>query len=262
MLDILYHDTHLVAVHKPAGLLVHRSQVDVHASENCMSLLRDQIGQWVYPVHRLDRPVSGVLLFALDPDTARRMGAAFLAQETQKTYLALVRGHCTEEGVIDYPLKEELDEATDAMANPSPQAKSALTRYTCLSKIEIPKPVGRYPSARYSLMALHPVTGRKHQLRRHMKHIFHPIVGDTTHGDGHHNRFFRDQLKSNSLMLAATRLEFPHPLTGERVRIQTRPDAALIRTLAKIGVSAEAHLIPQGFSDKTRAPVTKAIPWL
>ena len=238
MLDILYRDPYLIAVHKPAGLLVHRSHVDVHASENCMAILRDQIGQWVYPVHRLDRPVSGVLLFALDSEIARRMGAAFLAHETRKTYLALVRGHCKDKDIIDYPLKEELDQATDARANPDPPAKPAVTEYTCLSKVEIPEPVGRYPSARYSLVSLHPITGRKHQLRRHMKHIFHPIVGDTTHGDGCHNRFFRDRMSSNTLMLAATGLEFPHPLNEERLFIQSQPDAAFLQTLSKIGLTA------------------------
>ncbi len=239
MLEILYRDPHVVAVHKPAGLLVHRSQVDVHASENAMSHLRDQIGQWVYPVHRLDRPVSGILLFALDPATARRLGESFFQRETRKTYLALVRGYCKDEGTIDYPLKEELDAATDARANPDPPPKPAITFYRCLSKIERPEPVGRYPSARYSLIALHPVTGRKHQLRRHMKHIFHPIVGDTTHGDGCHNRFFREQLNSTTLMLAATGLEIPHPISGDRLQLQTQPDPAFLITLSRIGLTTQ-----------------------
>ena len=239
MLEILYRDPYVVAVHKPAGLLVHRSQVDVLASENAMSHLRDQIGQWVYPVHRLDRPVSGILLFALDPATARRLGESFFQRETRKTYLALVRGYCKDEGTIDYPLKEELDAATDARANPDPPPKPAITFYRWLSKIERPEPVGRYPSARYSLIALHPVTGRKHQLRRHMKHIFHPIVGDTTHGDGCHNRFFREQLNSTTLMLAATGLEIPHPISGDRLQLQTQPDPAFLITLSRIGLTTQ-----------------------
>lgn len=238
MLDILYRDPYLVAVHKPAGLLVHRSQVDVHASENCMSRLRDQLGQWVYPVHRLDRPVSGILLFALDPEIARRLGTAFLERHTRKTYLALVRGHCNDNDIVDYPLKEELDQATDARATPDTPAKPAITEYTCLSKIEIPEPVGRYPSARYSLLALHPITGRKHQLRRHMKHIFHPIIGDTTHGDGCHNRFFRDRFNSSTLMLAATGLDLPHPVHGDRLILEAQPDVAFLNTLNQIGLPA------------------------
>ena len=237
ILKILYRDHHLVAVHKPSGLLVHRSQVDVHANENCMALLRDQIGQWVYPVHRLDRPVSGILLFALDPLIAQRLTNAFQERKTHKSYLALVRGFCADENVIDYPLKEDQDETTDRRANPDPVAKEAITRYRCLSKVEIPEPVGRYASARYSLVALHPLTGRKHQLRRHMKHIFHPIVGDTTHGDGCHNRFFRHRFESSVLMLSATELELTHPTSGDRLHLRTQPDAAFLETLAKLGVA-------------------------
>ena len=240
MLKILYRDPHLVAVHKPAGLLVHRSQVDVHARENCMTLLRNQIGQWVYPVHRLDRPVSGILLFALDPVVAHHLGTTFLERKTQKTYLALVRGFCQDDALIDYPLKEEQDEATDQRANPDPESKSAITRYSCLSRVEIPEPVGRYPSARYSLLALYPITGRKHQLRRHMKHIFHPIVGDTSHGDGRHNQFFRDRFQSSALMLSATALEFSHPVTGKSLHLTSQPDPAFVSTLAKIGL--RSHL--------------------
>ena len=235
MLKIFYRDPHLVAVHKPAGLLVHRSQVDVHAKENCMALLRDQIGQWVYPVHRLDRPVSGILLFALDPVIAHRLGTDFLERKTQKTYLALVRGYCQDVGLIDYPLREELDEATDKRATRDLPPKSAITRYTCPSKVEIQEPVGRYPSARYSLMALHPITGRKHQLRRHMKHIFHPIVGDTTHGDGRHNRYFRERFASSALMLSATALDFYHPVSGARLHLKTQPDPDFLGTLTRIG---------------------------
>jgi tRNA pseudouridine65 synthase len=261
MLRILYRDPWMIAIHKPAGLLVHRSQIDRYETRNAMHLLRDQIGDWVYPVHRLDKPVSGVLLFALNPDTARGLTAAFTEGLTQKSYLALVRGYCPESGTIDYPLKEELDEATDALACRNKAAQEAITEFTRLGTTELAEPVGRYATARYSLVGLTPLTGRKHQLRRHMKHIFHPIVGDTTHGDGVHNRFFREHFLSNQLMLASIRLEIKHPTHGEPLTIETQPDSGFIMTLEKVGLCGPA-MTHQCLSDNTRAEVTNATPWL
>lgn len=214
MLTILHRDDWLIAVHKPAGLLVHRTQIDAHETLNAMTMLRNQIGAWVYPVHRLDKPVSGILLFALDPVTAHHLTVAFQQQNTRKSYLAITRGYCPPSGTIDYPLKEQNDPATDRLAIPDKEAQSAITHFMRLATVELPEPVGRYPTARYSLMHLQPITGRKHQLRRHMKHIFHPIVGDTTHGDGCHNRFF-----SRSIWPA-------WPLTGLHITGDTAPHHA------------------------------------
>ena len=224
MLTILHRDDWLIAVHKPAGLLVHRTQIDAHETLNAMTMLRDQIGQWVYPVHRLDKPVSGILLFALDPETARHLTLAFQQRSTRKSYLAITRGYCPTSGTIDYPLKEENDPATDRLATPDKEAQSAITHYTTLATVEVAEPVGRYPTGRYSLMHLQPITGRKHQLRRHLKHIFHPIVGDTTHGDGCQNRFFRDRFGLKGLLLASTSLEIPHPISHLPLRLSTSPD--------------------------------------
>lgn len=219
MLDILYRDDYFVAIHKPAGLLVHRSGIDRHETRFALQLLRDQIGQRVYPVHRLDKPTSGPLLFALDPLAARLLTQVFTEQQVDKTYLALVRGYTDLQGIIDYPLKEELDKITDRKANPDKAAQTAMTHYQRLAQVELPFPVGRYRSCRYSLLKITPKSGRKHQIRRHMKHIFHPIVGDTTHGDGKHNQFFRSHFNCWRLLLAATELAFQHPLTQQPVRI-------------------------------------------
>ena len=234
LLEILYQDDCLVAVNKPAGLLVHRSLIDKHETRFAMQMVRDQIGQRVYPVHRLDKPTSGVLLFALDSDTARRMTERFATAEVQKRYQAIVRGYTDEQGVIDYPLKEELDKMTDAKADQNKQAQPAITEYLRLATVELPFPVGRYATARYSLLQVTPKTGRKHQIRRHMKHIFHPIVGDTTYGDGKQNQFFRNQFNCHRLLLAATYLTFEHPVTAAKVEIHAPVDeqfAGLIEAL-------------------------------
>lgn len=219
-LEILYRDDWLVAVNKPAGLLVHRSMIDRHETRFALQLVRDQIGQRVYPVHRLDKPTSGALLFALDPDTARRMTERFGAGEIAKQYLAVVRGHSAEQDLIDYPLKEPLDKMSDARADRNKPAQSAITAYRRLATVELPHPVGRYATARYSLLEFAPRTGRKHQIRRHMKHVFHPIIGDTSYGDGRHNQFFRRHLGCRRLLLAATALRFAHPHTAVKVAIQ------------------------------------------
>ncbi|NWF35190.1 tRNA pseudouridine(65) synthase TruC [Mariprofundus sp. KV] len=219
MLEILYRDEWLVAINKPADLLVHRSMIDRHETRFAMQMLRDQIGQHVFPVHRLDKPTSGVLLFALNSESARKIADVFTARDTQKTYLAIVRGFTDEQGVIDYPLKEELDKKSDRKAQQDKEAQEAVTEYRRLATVELPYAVGRYQTARYSLLHLTPKTGRKHQLRRHLKHLYHPIVGDTTHGDGKQNSFFRERLASHRLLLHATGLGFIHPETDQLLQI-------------------------------------------
>jgi tRNA pseudouridine65 synthase len=235
MLKILYQDDDLVAIDKPAGLLVHRSNIDRHETQFAVQLLRDQLGQKVFPVHRLDKPTAGVLLFALNSETAKLMMARFMSDGVEKTYLAIVRGHTAAVGIIDYPLKEQLDKMTDTNADQNKSAQTAITRYRRLAVAELPYPVGRYPSCRYALVQLSPETGRKHQLRRHMKHIFHPIVGDTTHGDGHHNNFFRDHFDCHQLLLAATDLNFHHPYTGTIVTITAHLDTVFSGVMTKLG---------------------------
>lgn len=234
-MDILYRDDWLVAVDKPTGLLVHRSDIDRHETRYAMKLVRDRLGRRVYPVHRLDKPTSGVLVFALDPDTARRMTDRFTVGDVKKTYLAVVRGHTAPDGTIDYPLVEELDPITDSKARRDKPAQPAVTCYQRLAVAELPFPVGRYASCRYSLLEVSPRTGRKHQIRRHMKHIFHPVVGDTTHGDGRHNRFFREHFGCNRLLLSSVGLAFAHPHTGAELTLAAPLDESLRAVLAGLG---------------------------
>ena len=237
MLEILYRDAYLVAVNKPSGLLVHRSMIDRHETAFAVQMLREQIGQYVYPLHRLDKPTSGVLLFALSKEAAQRMSGLIASRETAKTYLAVVRGFTKEQGRIDYPLKEQLDKMTDSKARRDKAAQEAVTDYLRLGTAELPYPVSRYPVARYSLVRLTPHTGRKHQLRRHLKHIMHPIVGDTKHGRGEHNRLFREKLDCHRLLLHAHTLQLIHPYTGESLRIEAGLDETFLRVFARMGWS-------------------------
>ncbi len=235
-LRLLYQDEYLVAIDKPAGLLVHRSWLDRHETQFAMQMTRDLIGQHVYPVHRLDRPTSGVLLFALDPQTARTLSEDFAQHRVQKEYLALVRGWTPDQLFIDYPLKEELDKIADKFATVDKPAQEAQTQLQRLQTVELPYAVSaKHPTSRYSLVRLMPHTGRKHQLRRHMAHIFHPIVGDTKHGDGRHNRFFREQYDCQRLMLCNLSLTIQHPQLQSPLRIQTELDAQWQQLFAQFG---------------------------
>ncbi len=215
MLDILYRDDYLVAINKPAGLLVHRSNIDRHETRFAVQLLRDQIGQRVFPLHRLDKPTSGVLLFALDSESARTVGLQFERNEIDKHYLAVVRGWPTDSGAIDHPLSRQFDDYGRRFAEGhSAERLPAVTEYRRLACIELDEAVDRYATSRYALVELMPKTGRQHQLRRHLKHIAHPIIGDANWGKGVHNRFFQRQFDCHRLLLASTRLELQHPQTG------------------------------------------------
>lgn len=234
-LNILYQDEFLVAVDKPAGMLVHRSFLDKHETQFVMQTLRDQIGQHVFPLHRLDRPTSGVLLFGLSAEVARVMGEQ--QSQWQKTYLAVVRGYVKTALLLDYPLFEQHDAIADKYADLDKDAQEARTALWPLAQVELPYPVGRYPMARYSLLALKPLTGRKHQLRRHCAHLLHPIVGDTTHGDGKHNQLFRTQLNCHRLLLHAACLSVWHPYLQRWLRIEAPLPADFAFTLAQMGIT-------------------------
>ncbi|MFA5676964.1 MAG: pseudouridine synthase [Pseudomonas sp.] len=227
----IYRDEWLLAVHKPAGLLVHRSPIDRHATEFALQYARQlNGGEHVYPCHRLDRPTSGVLLFARDPQTASAFGKTLMAGQVGKIYLALVRGWSAEQGRIDHALREHV---IDRRCKETPQAiREAVTDFKRLAIAEIPVEVERYPQSRYSLLALTPETGRKHQLRRHMQHISHPIVGDTNYGRTKHNRYFAERFGYSRLMLAATELVFEHPATGRTLRLQCPPEASFMQVLS------------------------------
>jgi tRNA pseudouridine65 synthase len=193
----LYQDDHLVVVDKPSGLLTHRGWA--RDEEVLMTVVRDALGRWVYPVHRLDRGASGALILALDPEVARLLGQAFAARTVVKRYLALVRGRPPLEGLIDHPL------ARRAGGERLP-ARTAFRRLEQLG--------------RYALVEASPHTGRLHQIRRHLKHIACPLIGDVNYGKGEHNRLFRDRYGLHRLALHAAALGLAHPVTGESLAVQ------------------------------------------
>lgn len=205
MLTLLHADEDLVAIDKPAGLLVHPSGLDAHETVTALDLLQAQLGRKLHPLHRLDKATSGVLLFALHAAAAREYGAAFEAGLVEKRYLALVRGWPAESGRIDQPLAR--DPELPSTGQPRLEAS---TRYRRLACFDWPFSVdGRHPSSRYALVAVEPLTGRRHQIRRHFKHIAHPLVGDTTHGKGAHNRAVAQWLGVSRLWLHAGRVVLP-----------------------------------------------------
>lgn len=196
MLNILYETDDLVAIHKPHGLLVHRSFIARDVSEFAVQKLRDQIGQKVYPVHRLDRKTAGVLLFAKNREVATQMHTLFLEKQVNKEYLAVVRGYTEEAGTIDYPLVQD------------GKTKEAITHFERLQTFELPVPFGNFSTARYSLLRLVPETGRFHQIRKHLAHIFHPIIGDRPHGCNKQNRFWKERFNFTQMLLLAHRLSW------------------------------------------------------
>ncbi len=196
-LDIVYEDDLLVAINKPHGLLIHRTSMAKDAKVFALQMLRDQIGLKVYPTHRLDRKTSGVLLFAKNPDTNSDIQKLFRERNVTKTYVAIVRGYTNHTGIIDYPL-----------LSPSDKLQEASTTYTTVKHWEIPYPSSGFPTSRYSLVNLKPQTGRYHQLRKHMAHIFHPIIGDRPHGCNKQNRIWKHQFNMDTMFLHASSLEF------------------------------------------------------
>ena len=218
MLDILYLDDYLAIVNKPAGWLVHRTPLDKGETRFVLQTLRDQIGRHVWPVHRLDKGTSGVLLFALDADTARTLGQAFESgQGLQKTYRAVVRGWPADAGLIDHPLKRMPDD----MRTERTEVQPAQSRFATLRHFDLPLPQQGFASTRCAEVALAPLTGRRHQLRRHMKHIAHPIIGDATHGKGPLNRAVADLIGLQRLWLHAERLQMAHPVSGQALVIDS-----------------------------------------
>ena len=235
-LSLIYHDPHIAVFNKPSGLLLHRSFIDRHEKLFALQMARNLLGQRVYPVHRLDRPTSGLLVFALSPEVAANLTLSFTSGKVRKTYLAVCRGIPPEAGIIDYPLIEEQDRC-DPYRQEGKGAQSAVTNFRRLATVELDHRVGRYPTSRYSLVEATPATGRRHQIRRHLKHIFHPLIGDVNYGEGRHNRFFRDRFNCSRLLLHAAELTFPHPGNSRIISVKAPLDPVFAAVVDSLGWS-------------------------
>ena len=230
MLEILYQDDYIVAINKPRDLLVHKSFIASDIQEYAIQILRDQIGQYVYPVHRLDRKTSGVLLFALNKEVLKQLNDCFATRKVEKKYIAIVRGYTADEETIDY-----------ALTNDSGQLQEAKTYYQTLQRVEVDIAFGKHPTSRYSLVEAYPETGRQHQLRKHFKHIFHPILGSRPHGCNKQNKLWLDQFGLSAMLLHAVELTFEHPITQEVVHLTATIDEQYEKYNALLGFKLEAY---------------------
>ena len=223
-LEILYEDHHLVAINKPHGLLVHRTRLADDATEFALQMLRNQLDIHVYPIHRLDRKTSGILLFALNEEIHRTMQQAFATRKVKKKYLAIVRGHTPDQESIDYPLKKE-----------NGNLQEAITDFITLDRIELNLPFGIHPTSRYSLLEIRPQTGRKHQIRRHLAHLRHPIIADRPHGCNKQNKLFKEKFGLMTMMLHALELEFIHPVLNKPIIITASLQPEFVRMIRTLG---------------------------
>ena len=220
-LPVLHADAHIAVVAKPAGLMVHDSALARGERDFAADRLREQFARPVFLVHRLDRATSGCLLLAFDRDTASLLGKAVMAGAIDKHYLAVCRGWPEESFVVDHALD----------GGPGkPLKKPAITRFTRLATAELELPSAGFATSRYALLQVQPQTGRFRQIRRHLKHVSHHLIGDSSHGDGRHNRAFR-ALGIHRMLLHAQRLAFVHPHTDARIAMDAPLDGEFAKAL-------------------------------
>ena len=237
MLEIIFEDQELVVINKPAGLLVHKTALAFGEEENALIQLRDQIGSWVAPVHRLDRATSGCLLFAKNEQILPKLQSLFMERKIQKTYCCIVRGIPMEkEGLIDHPLTSER----------SGKLQEAQSKYKVLAETEQPfNSTGRYPTSRYSFLEIELLTGRTHQIRRHLAHIRHYILGDKKHGDNKQNHYFETHFSLEQLLLHAWQLQFRHPTSGKILSVGCALPPHFQHIVEKLGwAGSHLHLAP------------------
>jgi tRNA pseudouridine65 synthase len=224
-LPILFEDDHYVIINKPHNLLVHRTSISEEKVEFALQILRDQLGIWVSPCHRIDRKTSGILVFAKSKEADSKMGKLFQENQISKKYIALVRGFLPESGTCARPLENEKG-----------KIQEAITHFNCLQTFELEIAVSRYPTSRYSLAEITPKTGRTHQIRRHFAQMRHYLIGDKTHGECKQNKMFEVRFELNTMLLHASELEFVHPFTSEKIQIKAGMNAEFTRILDQIGI--------------------------
>lgn len=227
-ITILYQDDHLIAVNKPSGLLVHKSWVAKDAKEFALQTVRDMVGKHVFPIHRLDRPTSGVLLFAFSGEIAQRVQSQW--EHAEKTYWAVIRGWLQESILVDHPLKGMADYGQDTQTT-----QDAQTQFHLINTVEIDAEIDRYPKSRFSWVEVIPKQGRTHQIRRHLKHLSHPIIGDARYGKGKYNRYFAEHLNAGRLLLHARKLSILHPVTQQPLSFTAELEGDMGRLFEQFG---------------------------
>ena len=206
-LEIVYQDEYLVAINKPSGLIVHKTPMAKDAKVFALQELRNQLGKYVYPSHRIDRQTSGVLLFALNTDVDKQLKALFRDKKVDKTYWTVVRGFSPDEGTIIKPLRK----------GDTTEVQEATTHFKTMQRVDLPFPVSKFSSCRLSFVEVYPETGRMHQIRKHFAHIRHYIIADKPHGDCKQNKMFTDRFGLNNMLLHCREMCFQHPVTNEEV---------------------------------------------
>lgn len=225
-LEILYQDEYFVAVNKPHGLLVHKTSIAEEQNNFALQILRDQLNKYLYPIHRLDRKTSGILLFAFDKETAKQLQETLQKEETVKQYYAIVRGY--------FPEKENVDHA---LTNYKGKVQEAQTYFECLTQTEIDLPNGKFNTARYSLVACYPKTGRMHQIRKHLNHLRHPIIGDRPHGCNKQNRILLEKFGLTEMMLHSRSLTLFHPRSKQQICIEASFSATFLKMAEALKIS-------------------------
>ena len=231
-IEVLFSDEYCAVINKPAGLMAHASSLARGEDDFLLHRLRDQFQSKVHLIHRLDRATSGCVLIAFNAETASALGKTFMSRDVQKDYLAICRGWPEENFTIDYALD----------GGPGkPEKKSAVTEFKRLATAERDVPSAAHESSRYALMQCSPITGRFRQIRRHLKHISHHLIGDTSHGDGRHNRAFR-MLGVHRMLLHAWRLEFTHPAFGVAIEAEAPMDREFSKALDLLNITSPHNL--------------------
>jgi len=214
-LQIVYRDHDYVAVFKPSGLIVHRSSSTAAHEPVLLQTLRDQLHCHVYPVHRLDRPTAGLILLGLNGKSAAKMVDLFTRRMVCKYYPALVVGQAPECGSIATPLTTDLDDNWERVEPANRSTQEAETRFKTLTRYHVPVGIRDSGTNGYSLLEVQPMTGRSHQIRRHLNEIGHPVVGDHRHGDPDSNQRILSDTGVVRMLLTSMRLDFRHPYSGE-----------------------------------------------
>jgi tRNA pseudouridine65 synthase len=206
-LDIIFEDQFIICVNKPNNMVVHHAYHSRNVADEMalLQLIQAEKGIKVYPIHRLDRKTSGIILLAKETIHVSKFQELFTNNEIEKTYYGVVRGFSPESKIIDSPVK-----GRDASIH-----KDALTYLKTLEQIVLEIPVKPYDSSRYSLVELKPKTGRMHQLRVHTNKISHPLIGDIKYGDKNHDLMFEENFGWKNMFLHAGHLKFKHPFSEE-----------------------------------------------